>query len=86
MVKFQRKFEEAEIMYNFDDVILLPRLSKVEPKEIDLKTKFSSNIPINIPLVSSPMDTVTEAEMAIALARHGLESFIEIALLMKSSN
>jgi IMP dehydrogenase len=71
MVKFQRKFEEAEIVYNFDDVILLPRLSKVEPKEIDLKTKFSSNIPINIPLVSSPMDTVTEAEMAIALARHG---------------
>ncbi|MBO3801130.1 MAG: IMP dehydrogenase [Thermoproteota archaeon] len=71
MVRFQRKFEEAEIAYNFEDVILLPRLSKVEPREIDLKTKFSSNIPINIPLVSSPMDTVTEAEMAIALARRG---------------
>lgn len=71
MVKFQRKFEEAEIAYTFDDVILLPGLSKVEPKEINLKTKFSSNIPINIPLVSSPMDTVTEVEMAIALARHG---------------
>ncbi len=71
MGKFQKKFNEAETVFNFEDVILLPGLSKVEPKEIDLRTKFSKNIPINIPLVSSPMDTVTEAEMAIALARHG---------------
>jgi IMP dehydrogenase len=71
MGRFQRKFNEAETVFNFDDVILLPGLSKVEPKEIDLKTRFSKNIPISIPLVSSPMDTVTESEMAIVLARYG---------------
>jgi IMP dehydrogenase len=68
---FQEKFEKAETAFNFEDVILLPGLSTVEPKEIDLKTKFSKKIMINIPLISSPMDTVTESEMAIALARHG---------------
>lgn len=71
MGRFQKKFNDAETVFNFEDVILLPGLSKVEPKEIDLRTRFSKNIPINIPIVSSPMDTVTESEMAIALARHG---------------
>ena len=71
MGRFQKKFIDAETVFNFDDVILLPGLSKVEPKEISLRTKFSKTISINIPIVSSPMDTVTESEMAIALARHG---------------
>ncbi|MEM2088123.1 MAG: IMP dehydrogenase [Thermoproteota archaeon] len=66
-----KKFNEAETVFNFDDVVLLPGLSRVEPKEVELRTRFSKNIPINIPLVSSPMDTVTESEMAIVLARHG---------------
>jgi IMP dehydrogenase len=71
MGRFQKKFIDAETVFNFDDVILLPGPSKVEPKEISLRTKFSKTIPISIPIVSSPMDTVTESEMAIALARHG---------------
>ncbi|NHV98022.1 MAG: IMP dehydrogenase [Thaumarchaeota archaeon] len=71
MGRFQKKFNGAETVFNFDDVILLPGFSKVEPKEVDLATRFSKNIPISIPIVSSPMDTVTESEMAIALARHG---------------
>lgn len=71
MGKFQEKFERAPIAFSFEDVILLPGFSKVEPKEVDLKTMFSKNIQLNIPVVSSPMDTVTEEEMAIALALHG---------------
>jgi len=55
----------------FDDVLLLPGRSSVAPAEAELKTRFSSNIPLNIPLSSAAMDTVTEARLAIALARMG---------------
>jgi IMP dehydrogenase len=55
----------------FDDVLLLPQKSDVLPREVDVSTKFSKNIPLSIPLVSAAMDTVTEAEMAIALAKLG---------------
>ena len=55
----------------FDDVLLLPAKSEVLPKDVDVTTKLSRNITINIPIVSAAMDTVTEARMAIALAREG---------------
>lgn len=55
----------------FDDVLLVPAYSEVLPREVSLKSKFSRNITLNIPIVSAAMDTVTEAPMAIALAREG---------------
>ena len=55
----------------FDDVLLIPAYSEVLPREVDLQTRFSRNISLNIPIVSAAMDTVTEAPMAIALAREG---------------
>ena len=55
----------------FDDVLLVPRYSKVVPAEVDVGTDLTQRIRLNIPLLSSPMDTVTEAEMAIALAQVG---------------
>src|SRR5262249_14472937 len=55
----------------FDDVLLLPARSAVVPKDVDVRTHLTRNITINIPLVSAPMDTVTEAAIAIALAQEG---------------
>ena len=55
----------------FDDVLLEPRYSTVVPAEVDVATRLTRNIRLNIPLLSSPMDTVTENEMAIALAQEG---------------
>ena len=55
----------------FDDVLLIPAYSEVLPREVSLQTRFSRNITLNIPIVSAAMDTVTEAPMAIALAREG---------------
>ena len=55
----------------FDDVLLIPAYSEVLPKDVDLGASFSRNIKLNIPIVSAAMDTVTEAKMAIAIAREG---------------
>ena len=55
----------------FDDVLLLPGYSEVTAKDVSLVTRFTRNIPLNIPLVSAAMDTVTEARLAIALAQEG---------------
>lgn len=55
----------------FDDVLLIPAYSDVLPRSVNLQTKFSRNIALNIPVVSAAMDTVTEAKMAIAIAREG---------------
>ena len=55
----------------FDDVLLLPEKSEVLPSEVDVRTRITRNISINIPLLSAAMDTVTEANLAIALAREG---------------
>ncbi len=55
----------------FDDVLLIPRFSTVVPSEVDVSTRLTRSISLNLPLLSSPMDTVTESAMAIALAQEG---------------
>ena len=55
----------------FDDVLLVPALAETHPRDTDVRTLFSRRIPLNIPVVSAAMDTVTESELAIALAREG---------------
>ncbi len=60
----------------FDDVLLVPARSNVVPRDVDLATRVTSQISLNIPVVSAPMDTVTEAALAIALAQEGGLGFI----------
>ncbi|MDE5976854.1 MAG: IMP dehydrogenase [Turicibacter sp.] len=60
----------------FDDVLLIPQRSEVLPKDVCLKTKLTRNIELNIPIISSAMDTVTESQLAIALAHQGGIGFI----------
>ena len=55
----------------FDDVLLEPGLSDVVPKDVDVRTQLTRSVRLNIPILSSPMDTVTESELAIALAQSG---------------
>ena len=55
----------------FDDVLLLPRFSEVLPSETNISQKISENIKLKVPFLSSAMDTVTESEMAIAMAKSG---------------
>jgi IMP dehydrogenase len=55
----------------FDDVLLVPRHSTVHPRDLSVTSRFTRTIPLNIPLISAAMDTVTESEMAIAMARAG---------------
>jgi IMP dehydrogenase len=57
--------------YTFDDVLLVPQKSDVLPKDIKLQTKLTKTLTLNVPLMSASMDTVTEAKMAIAMAREG---------------
>ena len=55
----------------YDDVLLVPAYSIVLPSEVNIQSKFSRNISLNVPIVSAAMDTVTESQMAIAMAREG---------------
>src|SRR5881394_2554863 len=60
-----------DVALTFDDVLLVPRHSTVHPRNVKVASRFTRKIPLNIPIVSAAMDTVTEAEMAIAMARQG---------------
>ena len=66
-----KKNNDIPMALTFDDVLLLPAASKVLPNEVDVKTRLSRNITMNIPLLSAAMDTVTEAKTAISMAREG---------------
>jgi IMP dehydrogenase len=55
----------------YDDVLLVPAYSEILPREVDIRTRFTRNIQLNVPIVSAAMDTVTESRMAIAMAREG---------------
>jgi IMP dehydrogenase len=68
---FRAKFKDSDVAVTFRDLILLPGWTEVEPSQVEMSTHVSLNHSINIPFVSSPMDTVTESEMAISLARLG---------------
>ncbi|WP_059174283.1 IMP dehydrogenase [Bacillus sp. FJAT-27445] len=66
---WENKFAKEGL--TFDDVLLVPAKSEVLPKEVSLQTELCENIKLNLPIISAGMDTVTEAEMAIAMARQG---------------
>jgi IMP dehydrogenase len=61
----------AKEALTFDDVLLQPGYSEVLPREVDLSTRLTAEITLNIPILSAAMDTVTEARLAIALAQEG---------------
>ena len=69
MISHQNKIAGEGLTY--DDVLLIPAYSEILPREVSIKSKFSKNIGLNIPIVSAAMDTVTESKMAIAMAREG---------------
>lgn len=66
---WENKFQKESL--TFDDVLLIPAKSEVLPKDVSVKTKLTESLQLNIPIISAGMDTVTEAEMAIAMARQG---------------
>lgn len=67
--KWEQKFSKEGL--TFDDVLLVPNYSEVLPRDVCIKTELTETLKLNIPLISAGMDTVTEAEMAIAMARQG---------------
>ncbi|MDT8862948.1 IMP dehydrogenase [Alkalihalobacillus sp. MEB130] len=66
---FENKFQKEGL--TFDDVLLIPGKSEILPRDVSVKTTLSKNLQLNIPIISAGMDTVTEAKMAIAMAREG---------------
>lgn len=78
------KFQGLAI--TFDDVLLVPQYSEIMPHDCDVSTRFTRNIKINVPLISSPMDTVTESAMAIALAKLGGIGVIHKNMTVENQN
>ena len=75
-LSYKSKFNEVEKMIpfglTFDDVLMIPQYSTIDSRsQASLETRFSRNVPLKLPFVSSPMDTVTESVMAVAMARQG---------------
>lgn len=70
------EIKDVQFGYTFDDLILVPAHSEVMPHEVDIKTRLSKNISLNIPIVSAAMDTVTVSDTAITMARQGGLGFI----------
>ena len=68
---FREKLKNADHALTFNDVLLLPGWTTIEPSEADVRSRVTRNVELNVPFISSPMDTVTESKMAIALARDG---------------
>jgi IMP dehydrogenase len=68
---FREKLKNSSLALTFRDVILLPGWSEVEPSEVNIQTKATRHFSMNVPFISSPMDTVTGSEMAISIARQG---------------
>lgn len=68
MINEEKFVKEA---LTFDDVLLIPGKSDVEPKDVNISTHLTKKIKLNTPLMTAAMDTVTESEMAIAIAREG---------------
>src|SRR5881409_3820696 len=68
---FRSRVKDTDVAVTFRDLILLPGWTEVEPSQVRLSTRVSTGYEVNVPFVASPMDTVTESEMAIAIARLG---------------
>jgi IMP dehydrogenase len=73
--------KEPRLGLTYDDVVLVPAKSAILPNEVDVRTRLTRNIDINIPIISSAMDTVTESRLAIAMAREGGLGIIHRVLL-----
>jgi IMP dehydrogenase len=71
MMGFRDKLDKALTALTFNDVLLLPGFTSVEPSQVDVRSRATRRVRLNVPFISSPMDTVTESDMAIALARQG---------------
>ncbi len=72
----ENKLNSLEHWFNYDELLILPEPSTVEPDEVDIKSKTTKNILVNIPVVGSSMDYVTESRMAIEMAKLGAISAI----------
>ena len=71
MEQWTRMQLRGDFGLTFDDVLLVPRHATVHPRDVDVRSRFTRAIPLNVPIISAAMDTVTEAEMGIAMARFG---------------